>query len=51
MSIIWLLFFWVLKGDRVDNHSIIAIGIATCYNFGVLGNSLAVGQRTLDPPG
>ncbi len=21
------------------------------YNLGVLGNSLAVGQRTLDPPG
>ena len=27
------------------------IKMSTSYNLGVLGNSLAVGQRTLDPPG
>ena len=27
----------------------IAGGVASCYNFGRLGNSLTVGQRTLNP--
>ena len=44
-------FSGCLKGIGLPNHSVIATGIPLCYNFDVLGNSLAVGQRTLDPPG
>ncbi len=35
----------------LSNGLVIAVGVAPCYNFGVLGNSLVVGQRILDPPG
>jgi len=34
----------------MSNYPIIVTGIAACYNLGVLGNRLVVGQRTLDFP-
>ena len=38
----------IFAGVKQDS---IARELAACYNFGVLGNRLVVGQRTLDPPG